>query len=169
LQELTDRLIVDQLHVIDKDGIIVGSSIEDYIGFDMKSGEQSNAFMVIVEDPSKEIVQEPQVNVAEGIVMQYIGVARTDDKGLVQVGVRPEVLENMLANSTIDVVMKTIDFGEKGYVYAISSDGEILAHKNQDLIGKTAKVITIQKSMMVILLGLLCNQVSIIKNVLTRL
>ena len=42
LQELTDRLIVDQLHVIDKDGIIVGSSIEDYIGFDMKSGEQSN-------------------------------------------------------------------------------------------------------------------------------
>lgn len=139
LNKIKDRLMVNELHIINEEGIITSSTIENYIGFDMKSGEQSNAFMVIVEDPSKEIVQEPQVNVAEGIVMQYIGVARTDDKGLVQVGVRPEVLENMLANSTIDVVMKTIDFGEKGYVYAISSDGEILAHKNQDLIGKTAK------------------------------
>lgn len=139
LNKIKDRLMVNELHIINEEGIITSSTIENYIGFDMKSGEQSNAFMVIVDDPSKEIVQEPQVNVAEGIVMQYIGVARTDDKGLVQVGVRPEVLENMLANSTIDVVMKTIDFGEKGYVYAISSDGEILAHKNQDLIGKTAK------------------------------
>ncbi len=139
LDRIKDRLMVNELHIINEEGIITSSTIESYIGFDMKSGEQSNAFMVIIDDPSKEIVQEPQVNVADGIVMQYIGVARTDDKGLVQVGVRPEVLENMLANTTIDVVMKTIDFGEKGYVYAISSEGEILAHKNQDLIGKTAK------------------------------
>lgn len=139
LDEIKDRLMVNELHIINEEGIITSSTIENYIGFDMKSGEQSNAFMVIVDDPSKEIVQEPQMNVAEGIVMQYIGVARTDDKGLVQVGVRPEVLENMLANSTIDVVMETIDFGESGYVYAISSEGEILAHKNRDLIGKTAK------------------------------
>lgn len=139
LNKIKDRLMVNELHIINEEGIITSSTIESYIGFDMKSGEQSNAFMAIVDDPSKEIVQEPQVNVAEGVVMQYIGVARTDDKGLVQVGVRPEILENMLANSTIDVVMKTIDFGENGYVYAISPEGEILAHKNQDLIGKTAK------------------------------
>ena len=139
LDGIKDRLMVNELHIISEEGIITSSTIESYIGFDMRSGEQSNAFMAIIDDPSKEIVQEPQVNVADGIVMQYIGVARTDDKGLVQVGVRPEVLENMLANTTLDVVMKTIDFGEKGYVYAISSEGEILAHKNQDLIGKTAK------------------------------
>ncbi len=104
----------------------------------MKSGEQSNAFMVIANDPSIEIVQEPQVNAAEGIVMQYIGVARTDAKGLVQVGIRPEVLENMLANSAIDIVLKTIDFGSNGYVYAISTDGNILAHKDSSLVGKSA-------------------------------
>lgn len=139
LDGIKDRLMVNELHIISEDGIITSSTIESYIGFDMRSGEQSNEFMAILEDPSKEIVQEPQVNVADGIVMQYIGVARTDGKGLVQVGVRPEVLEKMLINSTIDVVLGAIDFGEKGYVYAISSDGEILAHKDQDLIGKDAK------------------------------
>ena len=105
LNAVKDRLMVNELHIINENGIITSSTIDAYIGFDMKSGEQSNAFMVIANDPSIEIVQEPQRNVAEGIVMQYIGVARTDDKGLVQVGVRPEVLENMLAGTEISVVL----------------------------------------------------------------
>lgn len=139
LNEIKDRLQVNELHIIDEDGIITSSTIDAYIGFDMKSGEQSNAFMVIVGDPSIEIAQEPQVNVAEGVVMQYIGVARSDAKGLVQVGVRPEVLEDMLSSTAIDVVLGDMDFGEKGYVYAIDiASGQILAHPNAALIGTSA-------------------------------
>lgn len=139
LNEIKDRLQVNELHIIDEDGIITGSTIDAYIGFDMKSGEQSNAFMVIVDDPSIEIAQEPQVNVAEGVVMQYIGVARRDDKGLVQVGVRPEVLEEMLASTALDVVLRDVDFGDRGYVYAIDvASGLILAHPNAALIGTSA-------------------------------
>lgn len=139
LNNIKDRLQVNELHIIDENGIITSSTIDDYVGFDMKSGEQSNAFMVIVDDPSIEIAQEPQTNAAEGILMQYIGVARTDAKGLVQVGVRPEVLENMLANTGIENVIKDIDYGETGYVYAINpNDGKILAHKETSLIGKSA-------------------------------
>lgn len=140
LEELAERLMVNQLHVIDENGIITHSNIENYIGFDMKSGEQSLAFMPIVEDPSLEIVQQPEINVADGIMMQYIGVARKDAPGLVQVGIRPEVLENMLAGTQIDVVLKGISFGENGYVYAIDvSTGEILAHSDAALIGTQAE------------------------------
>ena len=139
LNEIKDRLMVNELHVIDEDGIITNSTVDAYVGFDMKSGEQSNAFMVIVNDPSIEIVQEPQRNVAEGIIMQYIGVARTDAKGFVQVGVRPEVLEEMLAGTEISVALRGIEFGENGYIYAIdASSGTILAHKNSSLIGTSA-------------------------------
>ncbi len=140
LDELAERLMVNQLHVIDENGIITHSNIRNYIGFDMKSGEQSLAFMPIVEDPSLEIVQQPEINVADGIMMQYIGVARKDAPGLVQVGIRPEVLENMLAGTQIDVVLKGISFGENGYVYAIdASTGEILAHSDAELIGTQAE------------------------------
>lgn len=139
LEEIKERLQVNELHIIDEDGIITSSTIEAYIGFDMKSGEQSNAFMVIVDDPSIEIAQEPQNNVAEGIVMQYIGVARRDAKGLVQVGVRPEVLEEVLASTSLDLVLGEMDFGENGYVYAIdAASGLILAHRNTALIGTPA-------------------------------
>lgn len=139
LMAIKDRLMVNEIHIIDENGIITSSTIDAYVGFDMKSGEQSNAFMVIVDDPSIEIVQEPQQNVAEGILMQYIGVARTDAKGLVQIGVRPEVLEEVLAGTDISVVLNNIDFGTDGYIYAIDKNsGLILAHPNEELIGTKA-------------------------------
>lgn len=139
LQEICDELMVNELHIIDEKGIITHSTISSYVGFDMNSGEQSAAFMEIVKDPSIEIVQEPQKNVMEGIVKQYIGVARSDAKGLVQVGIRPEILERMLASTEIDVVLRAMDYGDKGYIYAIDMEsGVVLAHPNQNLIGKDA-------------------------------
>lgn len=139
LQEICDELMVNELHVIDEKGIITHSTISEYVGFDMNSGEQSAAFMVILDDPTIEIVQEPQKNVIEGTVIQYIGVARTDAKGLVQVGIRPEILEETLANTEIKVVLRDMDYEDKGYVYAIDAEsGVILAHHNAELIGRDA-------------------------------
>ncbi|MDE7425503.1 MAG: methyl-accepting chemotaxis protein [Lachnospiraceae bacterium] len=139
LNHICEQLSVKELHVIDDKGIITHSTVDAYVGFDMGSGEQSAAFLTILDDPSIELVQEPQENAAEGILMQYIGVARTDKKGLVQVGVRPEVLEDMLASTQISSVLKNFDFGKTGYVFAVdSASKEILAHKNDTLVGKNA-------------------------------
>lgn len=139
LASICQQLAVDELHVIDDKGIITHSTVDEYIGFDMGSGEQSAAFLTILDDSSIEIVQEPQGNAAAGILMQYIGIARTDKKGVVQVGVRPEVLERMLASTQISEVLKNFDFGKNGYVFAIDLEtGEILAHRNEELIGRQA-------------------------------
>lgn len=140
LNSIKERLMVSELHVIDEKGIITHSTIDAYVGFDMTSGEQSEAFMVIVDDPSIELVQEPQENAADHILMQYIGVARTDAKGFVQVGIRPEILEQTLAGTQLDVVLADIDFGTTGYIYAVDpSSGLILAHPDASLIGTDAQ------------------------------
>lgn len=147
LNEIKDRLMVDELHVIDEKGIITHSTVEAYIGFDMNSGEQSAAFMVIADDPTIEIVQEPQGNAAKGTLMQYIGVARTDAKGVVQVGIRPEILEETLAGTRIDVVLRDIDFGKDGYTYAVDMEsGLVTAHPNSGFIGIEAKQAGIPQS-----------------------
>ncbi len=139
MQEICEELMVNELHVINEEGMITQSTISEYIGFDMSSGEQSAAFLEIIRDPSVEIVQEPQENAREGVVIQYIGVARKDDEGVVQVGIRPEILEDTLANTKIDVVLGEVDYGEKGYAYAVdAASGVILAHPNRELIGKDA-------------------------------
>lgn len=139
LVEICNRLMVRELHVIDEKGIITNSTVPAYIGFDMNSGEQSGAFMVIVDNPSIELVQEPQVNAAEGVLVQYIGVARKDAKGLVQVGIEPTVLQNALAETAIDVLMGSIDTGMKGCAFAIDAQtGMLAAYSKADLIGKQA-------------------------------
>lgn len=139
LFDICNRLMVNELHVIDGNGIITHSTVDAYIGFDMNSGEQSAAFMVIVADPSIEIVQEPQQNAAEGIVIQYVGVARKDAPGFVQVGIQPEILAETLAGTEINVVLKDFDFGKKGYVFAIDKEtGEFLAHPDENLVGTVA-------------------------------
>lgn len=139
LQEICADLMVNELHIIDEKGIITHSSVPEYIGFDMGSGEQSAAFLVIIDDPSIEIVQEPQQNVASGTVVQYIGVARRDAKGFVQVGIQPNILEEALAGTAIDTVLADFDYGKNGYVFAVDGEsGQVLAHKNKDCIGKMA-------------------------------
>lgn len=139
LNEIKTRLEVSELHIIDEKGIIISSTVPEYLGFDMGSGAQSAAFLEIIKNPSLEIAQEPQMNAAAGIVMQYIGVARKDALGFVQVGVHPQVLENMLASTAVSSVLAEIDYGTSGYIYAVdASDGTILAHKNSELIGKKA-------------------------------
>lgn len=140
LQDICERLMVNELHVIDAAGIITHSTVDAYIGFDMNSGEQSAAFMVIVDDPSIELVQEPQQNAAEGIVVQYVGVARKDAVGFVQVGIQPDILAETLAGTEINVVLKDFDFGKNGYVFAVNKDtNEILAHPDEKLIGTSVK------------------------------
>lgn len=140
LLHVCELLKVDELHVIDENGIITHSTVDAYIGFDMDSGEQSAAFLPINEDPSLEIVQEPQMNATEGKIVQYIGVARQDAPGFVQVGVRPEVLENLLAGTSIDVVLKDYSVGDSGYVFAIDLEStEVLAAGNEAMVGLTAE------------------------------
>lgn len=54
-------------------------------------------------------------------MFQYIGVSRMDQKGIVQVGVEPEKLNKALANNTIDKALKDIDYGIKGFIFAVNT------------------------------------------------
>lgn len=139
LDEICVLLDVDELHVIDEKGIITHSTIEAYINFDMASADQTKPFLQIIEDPSFELAQEPQYNAAGGVLFQYCGTARMDAGGLVQIGMQPEVLEEMLKGTSVDMVLGSYDFGNNGYLFAVNkADNTIAAHKNSSLIGTDA-------------------------------
>ena len=142
LARLSEAMGVEELHVIDRKGIITHSTIKEYVGFDMSSGPQAAAFLKILEDPTLELIQEPQENTADGTLMQYTGVARKDAEGFVQVGVRPLRLETMLKSSAYDKVFQSLVSEEElVYCYAIDKQsGNILFHSDEDLIGRNYEV-----------------------------
>ena len=81
LQALADALGVSEIHVADANGVIYWSNGEQFYGFDFNTTEQAREFMKLVEDPTLEIIQEPQAN-SVGEIVQYTGVALTAARAL---------------------------------------------------------------------------------------
>lgn len=80
----------DELHIINRSGIIEYSNVDSLLGYDMKSSPQSDKFMPAVLNPSFEYVQEPCRRGADGLCFVYVGVSRMDTPGIVQIGYRME-------------------------------------------------------------------------------
>ncbi len=123
LDEVMYALSVDELHVIDDDGVLRWGSQPQYYGMDFASTEQTRPFLAILENPYLEIVQDPQPNGAIGLMRQYAGVARRDKKGVVEIGMDPGRLEKALRDNSIDKVLEGISVGNTGYVFAVDADG----------------------------------------------
>lgn len=142
LNEIMTLLDVEELHVTDDKGVIQWGTVPDYFGFDFSASDQTKEFMPILDDPSIKIAQEAQPNGAEGKYFQYVSVARQDSKGIVQIGNTPERLQNQIDKNSISNVLSSYTVGNSGYVFAVSkADGTVTAHKNSELIGKSAEEI----------------------------
>lgn len=138
LIRIMNELGVDELHVTDDKGVLLWGTIDSYIGFDFATSDQASAFMRILDDPSYELAQEPTINGAEGKLFQYVGVARQDKKGIVQVGILPSRLDEALANNSIQNVVKGYKVGTKGFIFAVNNESNTIeAFPDTSYIGKT--------------------------------
>lgn len=131
MQYLANLLNVDELHVIDENGIIAFGSVSQYVGIDMAGHKQTRAFLALLEsdDENAYLIQEAQPNAAENKVMQYVGVVRKGRKGIVQVGFEPTRQMEAQSRNTYDYIFSKFptDTGEE--LFAVdSSTGTILGH-----------------------------------------
>ncbi|WP_050635751.1 sensor domain-containing diguanylate cyclase [Candidatus Stoquefichus sp. SB1] len=134
LNQILKLLNVDELHVTNDKGIIVYSTVSKYVGIDFHDGKQTSEFLSILENDSQDsyLIQEMQPNTAEEKMMQYVGVSRPDEKGIVQVGLEPARLIEAKKRNTYAYIFANIptDTGES--LFAIDSNtGELLAHTDE--------------------------------------
>lgn len=92
LERLAKLINIDEINVIDKNGIIVGSSVERYVGYNMNEGKQSKEFMKLINSKDNFFFQETQPNSFEKTLRSYVGVKRLDSEGILQLGLVPERL-----------------------------------------------------------------------------
>lgn len=130
MQELARFLDVDELHIIDENGIIISGSVPEYIGFDMTGHPQSSPFLELLDrEKGAYLIQEQQPNAAEGKIMKYVGVRRDKAVGIVQVGFEPtRQLEAKERNSYKYIFSRfPVGTGEELFVADVAT-GEILGH-----------------------------------------
>ena len=121
LDEIRKKLDVDELHVSDEKGVLQWSvsfnKSLNYRGYDMNSQAQSAAFIPALTDKKFELVQPPQQNGSFKILFQYVGVARIDKPGIVQIGYRPERIIEAQHLADIKQIEKDIHIGTNGTLY----------------------------------------------------
>lgn len=131
LQNLAGLLNVDEVHVIDENGIIIYSSVPIYIGVDFHDGEQTRGFLWLLEDESGTacFAQEAQPNSAEQKIMKYVGVTREGKRGIIQVGLRPTRLQEAQERNTYQYIFERFptDVGQEYFAIDCNTN-QILAH-----------------------------------------
>lgn len=135
LKELAERIGIDEIHVMDKAGILRWGSVPDFIGYDYGSDAQSSIFLGGIGKPGWELAQDPQPRGSDKTLFQYIGVSRRDEPGVVQIGVRPRELQEVLEAADVQRLIESITVGRGGYIYLIGPDGKVKAHPMVDRIG----------------------------------
>lgn len=136
LEKIKDLLRVDELHVIDEDGILFAGTIPKYFGLDFQTTKQTKEFLPILEDNGY-LIQDIQPNGAEKKVFQYIGVARQDKKGIVQIGLAPTRILEARQKNEISYIISRLPMDEGISLFAVNKEtGQILAHSDDTYLDK---------------------------------
>jgi methyl-accepting chemotaxis protein len=136
LQQLATQYGVTEIHITDDHGLIRWTNVPDVIGFDFNTTEQTKPFLEALTNPSFHLAQAPTPRGVDGALFQYIGVARQDRPGVVQVGVEPRLRQQLLTDMSPEALIRGIKIGTKGYAFVADKQGVIVAHPDQSWVGK---------------------------------
>ena len=127
---------VAEVNVIDTGGIIVASTQPDFIGFDMASGEQSKAFLALLESGGQtEFVQSYQPMTYDANTWRkYAGVSITG--GFVQVGYDSKNFVDDLS-AQVESSVRNRHVGQTGSLVVIDELGEVISTRD-DTAGQSA-------------------------------
>ncbi|MBQ5863497.1 MAG: SpoIIE family protein phosphatase, partial [Peptococcaceae bacterium] len=126
LMRLAEQHGVTEINIIDKNGIIVRSTNAEFVGFDMASGEQSAAFLVLLNG-EKELVQEYQpIALDDTIYCKYAGVAL--EHGFVQVGYDSAAFYEQL-HEQVQYAAQNRHIGQDGFIIICDENGTIVSDR----------------------------------------
>ncbi len=139
----TDRMIdlakflnVEEIHVTDGDAVLLYGNITGFYGFDFKTSEQTLPFVDLAKSRNGELAQEPSLRGTDNTLFQYIGVSRVDESGVVQIGIEPTAVQELLSKLDIQRALEVLDIGDGGYGIILDATGMIRNHANPAFVGK---------------------------------
>ncbi len=81
---------MDEINLVDGNGIIRASTVEDYVGYDMHSGEQSAEFLCLLDGTDVFVQDIKEMSYDGKTRMRYSGAAFKNTKGFLQVGIKED-------------------------------------------------------------------------------
>ncbi|MBR6487262.1 MAG: serine/threonine-protein phosphatase [Lachnospiraceae bacterium] len=126
-----------EINIVNSDGIIIVSSVPEYIGYDMHSGDQAAEFLVLLDGKTKEYIQDLRgMSYDESIRMKYAGKSYEDGSGFLQVGLTSDrYVAEFRSQASLATTNRRI--GKKGYLLVCNNKGTIINSYHNYYTGKT--------------------------------
>jgi len=131
LRELYLKYDLAEINIVDKNGIITHSTNRNFIGFDMKIGDQSNAFEVLNHGQSEYVQNYQPISADDKIYRKYAGVALKNG-GYLQIGYSAEQLQRNV-DSMIIGITKNRHLGEHGSIIIADKYGIIVSDRKHNI------------------------------------
>ncbi|MCL2721611.1 MAG: methyl-accepting chemotaxis protein [Treponema sp.] len=114
-EDIASLLGVTEINVTDNEGTIIGSNYADNYGFNYGSADSTRAYIQILSDPSFEIIEKMRASAVSGNSYQYLGTARTDAAGFVQVGFEANAVQNFYDHLDVIHTAADLNIGMSGH------------------------------------------------------
>ena len=121
---LAEKYELTEISIVDKNGIIVKSTVPKYVGYDMSSGPQAAEFLCLLGD-TEEFVQAYQATTSEPDTQRKYAGVKTED-GFVQIGYDAEQFQKRIDAEVVGIT-RNRHVGETGYVIVIDESGKVVS------------------------------------------
>ena len=136
MTKLAELLNVEEVHVTDGNSVLLYGNVTGFYGFDFKTSEQTMPFVELAKSRTGELAQEPSLRGTDNTLFQYIGVSRLDEAGVVQIGIEPTAVQELLSKLDIQRALEVLDIGDGGYGIILDGTGMIRNHAKPEFVGK---------------------------------
>ena len=132
LKSIAQRNEITEINVINKDGIVYASNDPEIVGFDMSSGEQAAAFLVLLKGQITELVQDYQpMSLDNSVMRKYAGMTLNNGE-FVQVAFDGDDLRNDIHTQVVEAV-KNRHVGESGFMIVCDENFNIVSDRENFL------------------------------------
>ena len=130
LSSLASKYNVIEVNIIDENGIICDSNVEEYIGYDMASGKQSNEFVTaLLENKEVQFIQDYRPTAYDDITFRKYGAIAISGGGFIQVG-----YDSTQFRADIDKYVKEVSknrhVGNSGFVAICDENFNLVTYRS---------------------------------------
>lgn len=130
LKKIAQYVEVDEIHIFNKQGVIISGTHPEYYGYSFDSGKQLSFFKPLLSNQNLQLTQKIMENTASHIKMQYSALWSENKEFIVQVGMNHENASKATKKNQLSYLFKLFRVNNEVQYYAINS-------KNHKIVGTT--------------------------------
>ena len=131
LTKIMERHDVAEINIIDANGIITSTTHPDFLDYDMRSGEQSGEFMVLLEGNEQEHVQSYQPTSHDPSLLRKYAAVKLKQGGFVQVAYDAERFQQDIDHLVIGAA-RNRHIGQEGSIIIVDENWNIVSDRNHN-------------------------------------